>query len=193
MADAALTAREVQALRPYGGFRCILMDLPWRFETFDGKSAVPTQAEDPYPTMTLEEIAALPVPSLASLDCWLAMWTTWPMLPAALGLIAGWGFSYKTGGAWSKMTVNGKQAFGTGYIFRGASEPLLVASRGSPRWLSKRERNAWHEPVREHSRKPEAVAAMLERSTSGPRLEMFAREPRPGWTAWGNEIHKFAE
>ena len=113
------------------------------------------------------------------------------MLPDALALIAGWGFTYKTGGSWSKMTASGKMAFGTGYIFRSASEPLLIASRGSPKWLSKRERNAWHLPIREHSRKPDEVRDMLERCIPAPRLEMFARQECPGWTAWGNEVGKF--
>jgi N6-adenosine-specific RNA methylase IME4 len=46
-------------------------------------------------------------------------------------------------------------------------------------------------PRREHSRKPDEVAAGTERLVAGPYLELFARETRPGWTSWGNEVTKF--
>ena len=38
-----------------------------------------------------------------------------------------------------------------------------------------------------HSRKPEAAYQLIERRTTGRRLEMFARVARPGWDAWGNQ------
>jgi N6-adenosine-specific RNA methylase IME4 len=47
-------------------------------------------------------------------------------------------------------------------------------------------------PRREHSRKPVEVRARIERYSEGPYLEMFAREPAAGWTAWGNDTDKFA-
>jgi N6-adenosine-specific RNA methylase IME4 len=46
-------------------------------------------------------------------------------------------------------------------------------------------------PPREHSRKPDEVAAGIGRLVRGPCLELFARETRPGWTSWGNEVTKF--
>lgn len=38
-----------------------------------------------------------------------------------------------------------------------------------------------------HSEKPPDLHRALERLCRGPRLELFARAARPGWTAWGNE------
>jgi N6-adenosine-specific RNA methylase IME4 len=29
---------------------------------------------------------------------------------------------------------------------------------------------------------------MVEAVSPGPRLELFARRARPGWTVWGNEV-----
>ena len=43
---------------------------------------------------------------------------------------------------------------------------------------------------REHSRKPEAFYDLIERCSPGPRLELFARYHRDGWTQWGDELHK---
>lgn len=46
-------------------------------------------------------------------------------------------------------------------------------------------------PREEHSRKPEQVVSYLERVSPAPRLEMFARGPRPGWDVWGNQTDKY--
>lgn len=40
---------------------------------------------------------------------------------------------------------------------------------------------------REHSRKPDEFYDIIEACSPGPRLELFARGGRPGWTAWGNQ------
>lgn len=178
---------------PAGPFGCILADPPWKFRTY-GQHNFQKSPERHYDTLTLEEIKELPVASVAARDCWLVMWATWPCLTQALEVVESWGFKYKSGGAWAKQTKTGRAwQFGTGYVFRSASEPLIVASRGSPKWLSKSERNLWVAPVREHSRKPDDIHLMLERATAGARLELFARQARPGWTAWGNETSKFPE
>ena len=40
---------------------------------------------------------------------------------------------------------------------------------------------------REHSRKPDEQYDLIEACSPGPRLELFARHPRDGWTVWGEE------
>lgn len=177
---------------PAGPFPVILADPPWKFRTY-GPHNDQKSPERHYATMDLADIKALPVSDVAAKDSWLLMWTTWPCLPQALEVIAAWGFAYKSGGAWAKQTRTGNAwQFGTGYVFRSASEPLIVASRGKPKWLSKSERNLWIAPVREHSRKPDCVVEMIERACDGPGLELFARQSgRPGWSYWGNQTDKF--
>lgn len=178
---------------PPGPFNCILADPPWSFKNFSPKGHA-KGAHAQYACMDRAELTLLPVRSVAAEDCALFMWATWPMLPDAIVLMSAWGFTYKTGGAWAKQSKTGSAwAFGTGYIFRSASELLLVGTRGKPEWLNRSERNLWVAPIREHSRKPDIVHQMIERLTPGPRLELFARETRPGWTAWGNETAKFGE
>ena len=49
--------------------------------------------------------------------------------------------------------------------------------------------------MREHSRKPDAFYALVESLCPAPdngRLELFAREARPGWIAAGAEVGKFS-
>lgn len=39
----------------------------------------------------------------------------------------------------------------------------------------------------EHSRKPDEQHGLIESCSPGPYLELFARYPREGWSAWGSE------
>ena len=123
------------------------------------------------------------------------MWTTWPHLQEAFRLAELWSdpanpWTYRSGGVWAKRPRNWrgdptKWQMGTGYIFRGASEPLLVFGRGYAPWRGAAERNLWIAPIRAHSQKPEEVRDMLRRATDGPRLEMFANDVAEGFDPWG--------
>lgn len=119
-------------MRPFGGYDLIMVDPPWRQEMRSEKG----EAKAPqvhYETMAVDQIKAMPVEALAGRNCLLWVWAIAPMLPQALEVMAAWGFEFKTQGEWAKMTRNGKQAFGTGYILRGAGEPFLIGTRGAPR------------------------------------------------------------
>ena len=48
-------------------------------------------------------------------------------------------------------------------------------------------------PVREHSRKPDEVYERIEEYCDGPYLELFARNRRPGWVSWGDQVDLFPE
>ena len=130
--DGARLVREFAALRPAGGFSLIMADPPWRFLTY-GPKGRGRSAERHYPTMTLDEIAALPVATLAAPDCLLWLWATNPLLPRAFEIVEAWGFEFRTAGHWVKRLPGGRLSFGTGYILRSAGEPFLIAGRGAPR------------------------------------------------------------
>lgn len=176
---------------PRGHYGTIIADPPWSFTTHSTKG----HGKSPhahYECMDIDAIAAVPVASVAAPDCALFMWATAPMLPQALAVMDEWGFQFKTAGAWAKQSKTGaKWAFGTGYCFRSAAEFFLLGTRGRPAVQSRSVRNLIAAPVREHSRKPDDLHAMAEALYAGPRLELFARERRPGWDAWGNEADKF--
>ena len=148
--------------------------------------------ESHYQTMSPEWIKALPVEALAARDCLLWLWYLAPMTPLALEVIASWGFEFKTGGHWAKVGASGKQAFGTGYILRNAGEPFLIATRGAPA-TTRSVRSVIIAPAREHSRKPDAAFAAAEQMMPGARrLELFSRQRRSGWDAWGDQVGQFA-
>ena len=45
-----------------------------------------------------------------------------------------------------------------------------------------------HAPRREHSRKPDEAYELIERMYPElPKIELFARGKREGWSAWGNQ------
>lgn len=123
---------------------------------------------------------------------WLVCWATAPLLPLALETVQRWGFTYSTAGAWAKQSRTGRAwAFGTGHVLRSAAEFWIVARIGHhpPPLTSRAERNLLVEPVGEHSQKPEAFRALLQRLFPGPRLELFARVThRPGWHLWGDQV-----
>ena len=50
---------------------------------------------DHYPTMSIDELCALPVETLAEKDCLLFLWATSPSSREALRLIKAWGFSLR--------------------------------------------------------------------------------------------------
>lgn len=75
-----------------GKYNIIYADPPWRYES--GK--VQGAAENHYPTMSIDNLCALPVAELTAKDCALFLWATFPQLPEALRLIKAWGFQYKT-------------------------------------------------------------------------------------------------
>lgn len=174
-----------------GGYGVIFADPAWAFRLHSDKGDKKSP-QNHYSCMSTADIKALPVEALAAPDCALFLWATWAMLPDAMDTMKAWGFRYKSGEPWCKQSRTGRSwAFGTGYIFRNASEPLLVGTRGRPRVLNRGVRGLIVAPVREHSRKPDDAYRHAEALYPGPRCELFSRQARPGWDAWGNEIDKF--
>ena len=188
---------------PFGDLRPLSYDLivadpPWDYATWSEKGRTERSPHGQYDCMTAEEIMALPVSQLGRGDCMLKLWAVFPMLPLAIEVMKAWGFTYCAGGSWHKKTAHGKDQFGTGYRFRGACEPFLIGLLGDP--VSTRlERNLIvteagpgievEAKVGRHSEKPQAGFDMLDRLCPRAirRVELFARDPRPGWDRWGRE------
>lgn len=176
-----------------GAYNLIYADPAWEFATRSPKGRKKC-ADAHYRCMPLKDMMRLPVGDLAAKDACLFMWATWPMLLQAIELMSAWGFVYKSGGAWAKLTKNGKVAFGTGYRVRCASEPFLLGFRGKVK-NSRRHRNVIIAKNREHSRKPDEAFTWVDSYLVGEnirKVELFARTNRPGWQSWGDEVGKFA-
>lgn len=185
--------QDFHELRPFGGFQLIMADPPWSFDNYS-EAGEAKNAKAQYDCTPLDWIKALPVSALAAENCLLWLWATNPMLPEAIEVLRAWGFTFKTAGHWSKRNPDtGKLAFGTGYLLRCAGEPFLIGTRGKPKTTCST-RSVIEGRAREHSRKPdEAFTAAEQLMPDANRLELFSRQPRKGWTVWGNESAKFQD
>lgn len=159
-------------------FRCIYADPPWQY----GNQATRASTDNHYPTLTVDEICALPVADLAGDDAHLHLWTTNAFLFDAKRVIEAWGFEYKSCFVWCKPQM------GIGNYWRVSHEFLLFGVRGSLPFVDRGCMSWLEAPRSSHSRKPESVRALVERASPGPRIELFARRSAPGWTSWGNEV-----
>jgi N6-adenosine-specific RNA methylase IME4 len=177
-------------IRAGSRFGAIMADPPWPYETWSERGGTEKSAERHYQTQSIEWIQALPVAQLAADDSALFLWIVRAHLPAALAVIASWGFEYRTlAFNWIKSdSVDIEPPLGMGFWTRSGSELCLLATRGKPKRLDAGVREVITARRAEHSRKPDAAAKRIERLVGGPYLELFARRPRAGWRVWGDEI-----
>lgn len=166
-------------------FRVLCADPPWRFG--DSLPGPGRGAAKHYPTMSVEEICAFPLPPLEP-DAWLFLWRVSSMQQEALDVMKAWGFKLKTEIVWRKLTPNRKPWFGMGHYVRASHETCLVGVRGKVRPLVRNVRSVFDAVAGKHSAKPEAFYDLVETLSCGPYVELFARRVRPGWTCFGNEV-----
>lgn len=195
---------------PPGPYRLIYADPPWRYRDRRNKKSA-GMAESAYKTMSLDEVAALPVGSMISkAGTNLLLWATGPKLPEAIYAMVSWGFTYTTVlYVWHKTYGEPVRANGTkGTIIRpysglghhtasGTEFVLLGRSGPSIPRLTRLQKQVFYAPVLGHSAKPPIVRDFItELYGDLPRVELFARDdnpPPPGWDGWGDEFRKLAD
>ena len=164
----------------------IYADPPWKFRVHSEVTGREKSAENHYPTMETDAICDLfaEIGSPCTDDAVLFLWATNPMLPDGLRVFEAWGFTYIHHWIWDKVDI------GTGYWGRDQHEILLIGKRGNfpAPILGTQPGTVYREKKTDHSVKPDYYAEQLERLFKElPKLEMFCRDPRPGWDAWGFE------
>lgn len=174
-------------------YRVIVADPPWAFsDKLPGKSR---GAAKNYACMSVADICSFPLPPIAA-DAWLFLWRVSSMPEEALRVVRAWGFVPKSEIVWLKMTKGWTPAFGLGRYVRAAHETCIVATRGRVKPACRSVRSVFGAQRQEHSRKPDVFLDIVEELTGAdavPRLEMFARRHRAGWTCMGNELPSAAE
>lgn len=172
-------------------FGTVLADPPWRFTNRTGKVAPEHRRLSRYGTMTVDEICALPVADMLAPVAHCYLWVPNALLPEGITVLRAWGFDYKSNIVWHKVRKDGgSDGRGVGFYFRNVTELVLFGVRGkNARTLAagRRQVNLIATRKREHSRKPDEIFPIIEACSPGPRLELFARGTRPGWTVWGNQ------
>lgn len=174
-------------------FRVLCADPPW---AFGDKLPGPRRgAAHNYGVLSVSDICRFPLPIIAD-DAWLFLWRVSAMQEEALKVVRAWGFTLKSEIVWEKLTKTGKPWFGMGRYVRASHETALVAVRGRVRPADRSIRSRFAAPVPGtsagkylHSGKPEAFYNIVERLTGdGPRVELFARRCREGWTCEGDQV-----
>jgi N6-adenosine-specific RNA methylase IME4 len=171
-----------------GDYSTLVVDPPWHYDRAGGYSwrkgrpSGESRQMLAYETMSVEEIAALPLGDVAAPDAHLYLWTTQRYLYEAPRIAKAWGFDPIKTLIWCKAPTG----FSMGGAYGNACEFVLFARRGSLAAMSRVPRDWFEWPRRDHSAKPEAFLDMVEAVSPGPYLEVFARRARLGWDYAGD-------
>jgi N6-adenosine-specific RNA methylase IME4 len=162
---------------PKGKFSVIVVDPPWEADM--------TRSE--YPSMNLDQIKALPVARVLAEHALVWVWTTNAMLRDAFEVLDAWGLTAKTILTWHKN----RPAFGE--FLLNTTEHCILAVKGRPVVVRPaRATTILRAPQRDHSQKPDEFYTLVETlCPSARRLDMFARQTRPGWSSWGCEVDRY--
>ncbi len=170
-----------------GTYRTILADPPWPQE-MGTRHKRRTKTVLPYPTMTVDDIKALPVCDLAEKGAHLWLWATNAFLPVGFEVMRAWGFRYMVAITWRKPS-------GQGIFWVHTTQHLLFGYKERCEFnRAKLQRTDFDARPQKHSRKPLESYQLIERVSDPARLELFARPLSPmwpkreGWHVWGNEV-----
>lgn len=183
---------------PIGKYKIIYADPCWSFNNKNTGGSMVSGADAHYPTMSINDLCALPIKSIADQDCVLFMWWVGSQPMEALEVMASWGFTLKTmtGFVWVKTTKLDKMDFGMGFWTRQGSENCLIAVRGNPKRINAGTRavieaddDTCYATNERHSKKPDCFRDRIVTLMGDiPRVELFARQQSPKWDVWGNEV-----
>lgn len=194
-------------------YKVIYADPAWSFQGYAAAGVPQRAGEQHYDTMTVQDMARLPVGELAMNDCALCMWTISSHTEQAFWLARQWGFTFSSKlFTWAKLNKHAESwlqeggrnqnrilpisdnrnwFMGMGHGSRRNTEDCWLFTKGAPKRLDRGVRELIVSPIREHSRKPDEAYERIERLFAGPYCELFARSTRSGWSSWGNETEKF--
>ena len=165
-------------------YKTIYADPPW-MERGGGK--VKRGADRYYTLMRTKDIMAMPVPNLAEKNCHLYLWVTNNFLKDGLKVMDAWGFRYVTTITWVKDRIGLRQ------YFRGITEHCLFGVKGRLPYKvvdgrRQQGKTVIIAPKTKHSQKPKEMYHMIETVSYPPFIELFARDQRDGWSAWGDQL-----
>jgi N6-adenosine-specific RNA methylase IME4 len=180
----------------------IVADPPW---SYYGQQDKWGSAQKFYNTMSLDDIIETGgLPDNLSDNGILFLWATSPLLDVAMEAIRRWGLHFRgVAFVWVKTKKNEPEtpikAQGVRpSIVKPTTEYVLACSRvakGRPLPLNDESIcQVILAPKREHSRKPDELFTRIESMyPDATKLEMYARQSRPGWDNWGNQTDLFDE
>ena len=197
---AGATMVDALSQMPQGHYRVIVVDPPWNQGKTGKRRARPNQGTElDYPTLDRASLLKLPIGQLAHPErAYLWLWATnsrdrsvdQPVLQVAMELMEHWGFRFYTMVTWDKTT--GPCPFGPYQI---TTEYVLFGYRGQgqfPKAGMGKLQTGFRESPSGHSVKPDSFYRQVAEYFEGPRIDVFARQTRPGYDGWGDQYGKVA-
>ncbi|CAH8272881.1 unnamed protein product [Arabidopsis lyrata] len=165
-----------------GTFGVVMADPPWDIHM-----------ELPYGTMADDEMRTLNVPSLQT-DGLIFLWVTGRAMELGRECLELWGYKRVEEIIWVKTNQLQRiiRTGRTGHWLNHSKEHCLVGIKGNPEVNRNIDTDVIVAEVRETSRKPDEMYAMLERIMPRARkLELFARmhNAHAGWLSLGNQLN----
>jgi N6-adenosine-specific RNA methylase IME4 len=116
----------------------VLLDPPLRFSSWSAAGEGRSPQRQYRQSMSLDQIAALPIRGIAGADCWVLSWIPLPHVRAVAQLFDAWDVKLSGPGLiWIKTNRNGSIFRGTGYAFRANPEEAWLGRIGAPNRLLK--------------------------------------------------------
>lgn len=168
--------------KPTGNYDVIVIDPPWNYQDYSVYDADGFRGTCPYPTMSIEQIKDIKLPTKE--DCVLWLWTTNKHIFDCKDILNEWGFEIKSILTWDKEHI------AIGRWLRSQTEHCILAIKGKPFYQNTKFGTLLREKRTEHSAKPESFYKMVEEICAGRKLDYFARKKREGWDVFGDEVDK---
>lgn len=173
-------------------YRTIVIDPPWPIDLEGKRTSGKTNAWHgagtiglPYHTMTLSQIAALPIEELTEQEAHIYLWTINHFVSESYMIAHAWGLRPVQLLTWCKKPMG----LGLGGTFVNTTEHILFSKRGNLPAKTRIDTSWWlWNRQHRHSQKPEQFQDLVEQVSPSPYLELFARRSRPGWDVWGDEV-----
>ena len=168
-------------------YNIVYADPPWNVKRGPDWNSNGPSKPLPYPTMSIEEIKALPIKEITDKNAVLFVWGINKYIPELYEVAKAWGFSPSALLTWVKP----KHGIGIGGTFVQTTEHILFARRGV-QTAKKRVDTTWFQyPRGVHSKKPDDIRNMIVNVFGDlPRVELFARQKTEGWDVFGNEVEE---
>jgi N6-adenosine-specific RNA methylase IME4 len=131
--------------------------------------------------VTLEKLAALPVPNMAHENCMLWLRATNSRILEAYELVKAWGFQPETLFTWIKQEAE------PGKWLKDRSEHYVLGVKGNPTVDEERKFSTASETgaAKDNPKRPMQFYRQIELYCSGKtRLDVFSETPREGWIRW---------
>lgn len=179
-------------------YNIIYADPAWRMGYVKGgKTAGSIKGGEPVPysTMNDNEIIQMPIKNIIADNAFLFLWVTDNRIPIVADIMQAWGFKYNSiAFIWNKISKCKTKVRTTLTPYtRRSCEYCFLGTRGNTKQMVKDhyvlQHLDWASPTRKHSVKPpEIMDRIVKLCGDVPRLELFSRQNKEGWDAWGNEV-----